>query len=237
MLRHVLTATAVVIALLSAAGCGDGNGSLSQARDYAESPGSTIAKQAREAMAGLKAVHIDGDVLEPDGTRVLLNLDTTHQGSCKGTISVGDGKIDLRAVGSSAWIRADQTFWDSIAPGQGKRFAKKIGTRWVALSGQLSTLRSFCNIDSLTNRLLPESATIKSLGPAMVSAVPTVRLEVTHGEDSGGAFVVAADPHRIARLTQGDTGQLDFSDFDEEFAVVAPTSGQIFDLKGLEKKN
>lgn len=226
----------LTLALTGVAGCGDDNGSLSQARDYAKTSGGTIADEARAAMKDLKSVHIDGNVLEPDGTRVLLDLDVSGQSSCKGTIHVGDGKIELRAIGSGAWYRADETFWTSIDAGDGKRIARKVGKRWVKLSGELGTLRTFCSIDSLTAQMLPAQATIKSSGPAMVDAVPTVRMEITRGQDSSRAYVVGAAPHRIAWFTQGQTGELKFKDFNKSFDVTAPAAGQVFDLKKLEKK-
>lgn len=236
MSRLTLCVAAATLALVGLSGCGDDNGSLSQAQDYAKSPGADIADQARAAMKDLETAHLKGNVLDPDGTRVLLDLDVSSKGSCKGTIGVGDGTIELRAIGGSAWYRADEAFWSSIAPGDGKRIAKKVGDRWVKLGGQLASLRSFCSITSLTGQMLPESAKIRSAGPAMVQTVPTVRLDVTRGDDSSRAYVIGAEPHRIARFTQGATGELDFSGFDKRFDVVAPQKSQVYDLKKLETK-
>ncbi|WP_141778875.1 hypothetical protein [Nocardioides albertanoniae] len=238
MFRPVVPATALIIALTSAlAGCGDDGGTLSQAREYAREPGNRIAEQARAAMHDIDAVHVEGEVLDPSGTKITIDLDVSAKGSCLGTVDIGDGQISLRAIGGSAWYQGDEDFWKSIAPGksEGKEIADRVGDKWVALEGELASLRAFCSIDSLTAQMAPAEAEAEAIGPAMVYRTPTVQLDVTHGETQSRTYVVASEPHRIVKWTQGSAGELRFSDFDQEFHVEEPAAADVFDLAELEK--
>ncbi|MGH3352075.1 MAG: hypothetical protein ACRDPS_15515 [Nocardioides sp.] len=239
MFRHALPATALIIALTSAlAGCGDDDGTLSQAREYAREPGNHIAEQARSAMHDIDTVHVEGEVLDPKGTKILIDLDVSAKDTCVGTVGIGDGEISLRSIGGSAWYQGDEAFWKSIAPakGEGERIAKRVGEKWVALDGELASLRAFCSIDSLTAQMVPPEAEAQAIGPAMADGSPTVRLDVTHGETESRTYVLASEPHRILKWTQGSSGELRFSDFDKEFHVEEPPADEVFDLAELEEK-
>ena len=74
-------------------------------------------------------------------------------------VSIGDGEISLRATGGSAWYQGDEEFWKSIAPGEseGKRIAERVGDKWVALEGELASLRAFCDSDGIDSE--PEDLT------------------------------------------------------------------------------
>lgn len=238
MFRHAVLTTALIVALTSAlAGCGDGEGSLSQARDYAKEPGNQIAEDARNAMHDIKTVHVEGDVLDSESTKITVDLDVSAADACVGKVSIGDGQISLRSIDGSAWYQGDEEFWKSIAPakGEGERIAKRVGKKWVKLEGELASLRAFCSIDSLTAQMVPAEAEAQTIGPAMAADGPAVRLDVTHGETESRTYVLASEPHRIVKWTQGSSGELTFSDFDKEFQVEEPPADEVFDLAELEK--
>ncbi|MBC7278764.1 hypothetical protein [Nocardioides sp.] len=238
MLRHAVLTTALTVALTSAlAGCGEEEGTLSQARDYANEPGNQIAEHARTAMHDLDTVHVEGDVLDSEGTKITVDLDVSAEDTCVGKVSIGEGEISLRAIAGSAWYQGDEEFWKSIAPakGEGERIAKRVGDKWVKLEGELASLRAFCSIDSLTAQMVPAEAEAQTVGPAMAAEGPSVRLDVTHGDTESRTYVLASEPHRIVKWTQGSSGELTFSDFDEEFQVEEPAAGEVFDLAELEK--
>ncbi|MEU0312785.1 hypothetical protein [Nocardioides sp. NPDC006273] len=236
MLRHAVLTTALTVALTSAlTGCGEEEGTLSQAREYAKEPGNQIAEHARTAMHELDTVHVEGDVLDSEGTKITVDLDVSAEDTCVGKVSIGDGEISLRAIAGSAWYQGDEEFWKSIAPEKGARIADRVGDKWVKLEGELASLRAFCSIDSLTAQMVPSEAEAQAVGPAMSAAGPSVRLDVTHGDTESRTYVLAAEPHRIVKWTQGGSGELFFSDFDEEFQVEEPAAGEVFDLAELEK--
>lgn len=230
--------TALIIALTSAlAGCGEEEGTLSQAREYAKEPGNQIAEHARTAMHDLDTVHVEGDVLDPKGTKITVDLDVSAEKTCVGTVSIGKGEISLRSIAGSAWYQGDKDFWLSIAPSkaEGERIAKRVGEKWVALEGELASVRAFCSIDSLTAQMVPAEAEAQAIGPTMSAEGPAVRLDVTHGETESTTFVRASEPHRIVKWTQGSSGELNFSDFDKDFQVEEPPADEVFDLAELEK--
>ncbi|MFI5622479.1 hypothetical protein ACIA03_03345 [Nocardioides sp. NPDC051685] len=238
MFRHAVLKTALILALTSAlAGCGDTEGSLSQARDYAKEPGNQIAEDARTAMHDIDTVHVEGDVLDSEGTKITIDLDVSAEDACVGRVSIGDGRISLRSIAGSAWYQGDEEFWKSIAPdkGEGERIAKRVGDKWVKLEGELASLRAFCSIDSLTAQMVPAEAEAQAIGPAMAAEGPAVRLDVTYGETESRTYVLASKPHRIVKWTQGSSGELTFSDFDKEFQVEEPAADEVFDLAELEK--
>lgn len=230
--------TALIVALTSAlAGCGDEEGTLSQARDYAKEPGNQIAEDARAAMHDIDTVHVEGDVLDSERTKITIDLDVSAEDACVGKVSIGDGQISLRSIAGSAWYQGDEEFWKSIAPakGEGERIAERVGEKWVKLEGELASLRAFCSIDSLTAQMVPPEAEAQAIGPAMAAEGPAVRLDVTHGETESRTYVLASEPHRIVKWTQGSSGELTFSDFDKEFQVEEPTADEVFDLAELEE--
>jgi hypothetical protein len=238
VLRHAVLTTALIVALTSAlAGCGNPEGTLSQAREYAKQPGNQIAEHARTAMHDIDTVHVEGDVLDPEGTKITVDLDVSAEDSCVGKVSIGDGTISLRSIAGSAWYQGDEEFWKAIAPakGEGARIAKRVGEKWVKLEGEMASLRAFCSIDSLTAQMVPVEAEAQSIGPAMEAAGPAVRLDVTHGDTESRTYVLAAEPHRIVKWTQGSSGELLFSDFDKEFQVEEPSADEVFDLAELQK--
>jgi len=236
--RHAVLTTALIVALTSAlAGCGEEAGTLSQARDYAKEPGNKIAEDARAAMHDIDTVHVEGDVLDSESTKITVDLDVSAEDACVGKVSIGDGQISLRSIAGSAWYQGDEEFWRSIAPtkGEGERIAKRVGDKWVKLEGELASLRAFCSIDSLTAQMVPAQAEAQAIGPAMAADGPAVRLDVTHGETESRTYVLASTPHRIVKWTQGSSGELVFSDFDKEFRVEEPPADEVFDLAELEK--
>ncbi|MFJ9387326.1 hypothetical protein ACIRON_00800 [Nocardioides sp. NPDC101246] len=238
MLRRTVPLAVLIVALTSAlAGCGDEEGTLSQARDYAKEPGNQIAEDARAAMHDIKTVHVEGDVLDSKSTKITVDLDVSADDACVGKVSIGDGQISLRSIDGSAWYQGDEEFWKSIAPaeGEGQRIAKRVGEKWVKLEGELASLRAFCSIDSLTAQMVPPEAEAQAIGPAMAADGPAVRLDVTNGETESRTYVRASEPHRIVKWTQGSSGELTFSDFDKEFDVEEPAADEVFDLAELEK--
>ncbi|MEI7055019.1 hypothetical protein WBG06_04315 [Nocardioides sp. CCNWLW239] len=239
MLRHAVPTTVLIVALTSAlAGCGgEEEGSLSQARDYAKESGNQIAEDARTAMHAIDTVHVEGDVLDSEGTKITVDLDVSADDTCAGKVGIGDGEISLRSIDGVAWYQGDKEFWRSVAPakGAGDRIAKRVGEKWVKLEGELASLRAFCSIDSLTAQMVPPEAEAEAVGPTMSADGPAVRLDVTHGETESRTFVLAAEPHRIVKWTQDGSGELVFSDFDKEFEVVEPAADEVFDLAELEK--
>jgi hypothetical protein len=228
-------AALLAVVTVGLAGCGDdvGGGSLSQAQDYAKHSGSAIAADARKAMRSLDTMHVAGE-LSQDGNTVSVDLSVSGTGECSGTIGVGAGSIELRSVGGRAWYRADEAFWRVEAPDQAAEIARKVHGRWVPLAGQLASLRSFCSIDTLTDQMLSSSATIEAAGAAMVGTRPVVRLAVEEGGTTTTAYVDAAEPHHVLRMTRGKQGDLAFSDFDEKFTVDAPDPKDVFKLKKLD---
>jgi hypothetical protein len=236
--RHAVLTTALILALTSAlAGCGDEEGSLSRARVYAKEPGNQIAEDARTAMHDIKTVHVEGDVLDSESTKITVDLDVSADDACVGKVKIGHGQISLRSIAGSAWYQGDEEFWKSIAPakGEGERIAKRVGEKWVKLEGELASLRAFCSIDSLTAQMVPPEAEAQAIGPAMAADGPAVRLDVTHGETESRTYVRASEPHRIVKWTQGSSGELTFSDFDKEFQVEEPPADEVFDLAELEE--
>lgn len=223
--------------LLTTAGCGGGDDTLEHAKDYAKGDGSDIAKDARKAMSGLTTMHVAGTIKQGSDT-IALDLSVSRSGSCTGTIGVGDGSIELRSVGGRAWYKADLGFWKAEVGAEAQSVAKAVGDRWVVLSGDLGSLRSFCRIDSLTGQMLDPKASVQSEGAAMVGSTPTARLSLTESGVDSVAYVQAAEPHRVLRITRGSSdkaGQVDFSAFDAKFDVQAPAAKDVFNPASVSK--
>ncbi|MEX0426045.1 hypothetical protein AB3X52_00315 [Nocardioides sp. DS6] len=226
--------------LLATSGCGGDDDSIGHAKDYAKTDGADIAKDARAAMGRLRTMHVAGTITQ-GGETIALDLSVSQDGSCAGTIGVGDGSIELRSAGGRAWYKADLAFWKAEVGSEAAEVAKAVGDRWVVLSGDLASLRSFCRIDSLTSQMLGAKASYESQGAAMVGTTPTARISIEQsstGQNSTGqsdlhstAYVKASDPHYVLRIVRGTgkaAGQVDFSAFDQKFTVEVPATKDIF---------
>jgi len=237
-LRTLIGTLAGVVGLaLAVSGCGAGDDTIAHAKDYAKSDGSQIAADARTAMAGLKTMHVAGTIRQGNQS-IALDLSVSRDGSCLGTIGVGKGSIQLRSVGGKAWYKADLGFWKAEVGAEAQSVAKAIGGRWVVLSGDLASLRSFCRIDSLTSQMLSPKASIDTQGAAMVGATPTVRIAISGAGVPTAAYVKASDPHYVLRIVRGSgdkAGQVDFSSFDAAFTVKAPAADDVVDPASIAK--
>lgn len=241
MLRAPRTLLGAVVTvaglLLVTAGCGGGDDTIGQARDYAKKDGSDIAADARTAMAGLHTMHVAGTYTWDDKS-VELDLSVAKDGTCSGTIGVGNGSVELRSVDGQGWYKPDLGFWKAEVGAEAASVAKAVGDRWIVLSGEMTSLRSFCSIDTLAGGMLDRKATVESEGAAMVGTRPTARVLVTRGGVDSVAYVQASDPHYVLRLTAGSgkrKQQVDFSAFDEKFDVEAPKPRDVFDPATAQK--
>jgi len=235
VLVAALTVAALTVALT---GCSGGEENLSKAREYAKGDAAAIAQEARAAMRGLDTMHVAGTITQGEEA-IDLDLSVSQSGDCSGTIGVGGGAIELRSVDGKAWYKADRAFWQASAPGHADRVMKQVGDRWVVLAGSLSSLRSFCRIDALTDLMLSGSANYGVEGAEMVGETATVRLSVVQPGSAIAAYVLPGDPHYVVRMTrpaaQGeDTGELAFSEFDQDFTVDAPAASDVFRLDNID---
>lgn len=234
----VWTKTALVAGvLLVASGCGGGGG---EADAFAGKPVKDITTAASADMKDLKSLRISGD-LTTNGSKLHLDVHSTTDGDCQGSVKVDDGSAEIVSSGGSNWMKPDGAFWEQQAPAQSDLIEKAVGDKWVTIPSS-SGLDEVCDLDNFlkafkNNATDDPSESPSNAGSEQVDGQDAVKLTGKSDGQQLTAWVATDDPHYILRLEVGggtdDGGTLSFSDFDESFDVKAPAPSDVADLSSL----
>jgi hypothetical protein len=225
----------VAIALTTAltlSACGGG----SEAEDYQKTSVDQVRKDAEKAMTGLESVRVVGD-MTTQGQTIGVDVALAKDGTCEGTMEIDKaGSIDVLVVDEKGYVKAEQEFWASQLGPQGSAAAKKIGDKWVAATGGVEQMLSFCSFEGFVSGLAKaeEDSWKEVTGTSEVDGEETVEVKFEGADKTEGiAHVAAAEPHHVLRYDLGDRGNLSFSEFDEPVEPEAPGSGDVVDLSKL----
>ncbi|HET7430372.1 MAG TPA: hypothetical protein VFJ89_02600 [Nocardioides sp.] len=228
-----LAAVVTVVAVL-AAGCGGGSDS-----SFADQSTETITQAASADMKALKTLHITGDVTT-NGQRIDLDMRSTTDGECQGTVEVASGSAQIVSSRGSYWMKPDKAFWKQTAGAQASVIEQAVGDKWVTVPAN-SGLDEVCDLDNFLKAFdnasgNDPSASPSSAGTEQIDGQDAVKIA---GEEKGqpvAAWVATADPHYILKLEVGgasDGGTLSFSDFDQPVDVKTPSPSEVVDLSQL----
>ncbi|HEY0950087.1 hypothetical protein [Nocardioides sp.] len=219
--------------LLTACGGGDGDG-------FADKTADEIVETAKSDMGDLKAVKVTGSVTS-DGEQLDIDLQASSEGDCTGTLGIAGGSTELLGVGGSMWMRPDEAFWRASAGDNADAVITAVGDKWVVLPESDDSFQTFCDVDQLLDELLKEDesddSTYSKAGTEDVDGDKTVKIDNEDPEDgTSTGYVLVDEPHYLVKIekTEGaDTGEVTFSEFDEEFDVEAPGDDEVVDLSQL----
>jgi hypothetical protein len=224
------------VAVLVATGCGGGGSS------FADKSVKDITKQAADDMSGLKSLRIAGD-LTTGGQKIHLDMQSTTDGDCQGTVNIGDGSAEIVSSGGDYWMRPDSTFWEQQAPDQADLIEQAVGDKWVSVPAN-SGLDEVCDLDNFLDSFDKASTDNPSASPSKggTTSVDGKDAIQVQGKDKDGedvtAWVATDAPHYILKIEvagngTGDTGTLTFSDFDEPVDIKTPDPSEVADLTSL----
>src|SRR4051794_20869314 len=230
---------AAVLAALSvvalAAGCGgdSDSGSGGSSSDFAKESPEKIADAAKSDMKELDAVHYSGEI-SSGGSAIKLDVQASAAGDCTGSVTLGDGTAEVLAVDGENWFRPDEAFWRQQVPDQADAVIAAVGDKWVVDTDK--EFAQFCDLDEFFANVFSsdgEDNQYETVGTDELDGQDVVKVANTDEKGTSTGYVVVDDPHYLLKVerTEGDEpGQIEFTDFDEEFDVEAPATDEVVDL-------
>ncbi len=234
-----LAALGVASALTACSGDDGGDGG-DDGGDFASSPAEDIVAAAKADMADLEAVKVSGTVTN-DGQEISIDIQSSSDGDCTGSIGVDDGTAELLGVAGETWMRPDEAFWRSFAGGNAEQVLTLVGGKWVVIPSEDDSFNQFCDVDELLDQLLKDDdedeSTYSVQGTEDLDGDEVVLIDNEDPEDgTSTGYVLVDSPHYLVKIekTDGeDTGSVTFSEFNEEFEVEAPAKDDVVDLESL----
>ena len=143
-----------------------------------------------------------------------------------------NGRIEILGVGDDRWFKGDQAFWTST----GLPDTSAVLGKWI-VDGQ-DDFATFCTIDEFVDEMFEDDTdeTYEAKGTESVAGEDVVVVEQDDTEEGVSTGYIRVDePHYMMKIDkEGDEGgSIEFSGFDEEFEVTAPSADEIVDLDDL----
>lgn len=237
MARIGLAVAALGLATALTACSDDGGG---DGGDFADSPAEDIVAAAKADMGELKAVKVSGTVTS-DGQEIKLDIQSSSEGNCTGSIGVDGGTAELLGVDGVTWMKPDEAFWGQFAGGNVDEVLGLVGGKWVEIPAEGDSFDQFCDVDALLEEMLEDDEDDESKystqGTEELDGDDVVLVDNEDPEDgTSTGYVLVDEPHYLVKIekTEGDdTGSVTFSEFNEEFDVEAPAADEIVDLGAL----
>ena len=233
-----LRAAAVLSVLLLAAGCGGGDEDSGggSGGDFAKQSGDEIAAAAKADMKSLDSVKYSGEI-KSSGSSISLDIQASAYGECTGTIGIGDGTAEVLATGGENWYRPDEAFWRQQAPDDADAIIAAVGDKWVIDSD--ASFSQFCDLEAFFDNIFKDEAdggAYKTTGTDEVDGQQVVKVEQSDEDGSSVGYVLVEGDHYLLKIerTEGeDPGKLEFSEFDEDVEVEAPSADEAVDPSTL----
>ena len=238
MTSPCLRAAAVLSVLLLAAGCGGGDEDSGggSGGDFAKQSGDEIAAAAKADMKSLDSVKYSGEI-KSSGSSISLDIQASADGECTGTIGIGDGTAEVLATGGENWYRPDEAFWRQQAPDDADAIIAAVGDKWVIDSD--ASFAQFCDLEAFFDNIFKDEAdggAYKTTGTDEVDGQQVVKVEQSDEDGSSVGYVLVEGDHYLLKIerTEGeDPGKLEFSEFDEDVEVEAPSADEAVDPSTL----
>ena len=231
---HAARAVCVVALGVVLAACGSagpsGAGTTHTATQGSESGGNgienksvdEIATAVRAAVASASSVHMAGTT--SDGAMVA----TIGKTGADVQVTVpGKGVVQVRAVQSAYYIKADKAFWASET---NPAAAAMLAGKWVKVpTSAADSFKSFLNLQDLSKDAFTPTGTVTKGAPTTVAGQQALPLT-----DADGTLYVAlqGQPYPVKVVnTKGDsTGTIVFSNWNVAVTIPAPPPSQVVDI-------
>lgn len=225
----VVAALAVGIAVALASGGEDADG-----EDFRALDPKAIVKAAERDMSVLESARIKGEFTDDSDDTITVDVVATSSGDCTGTMAseASGGTAEILRVGDNLYLRADRAFWNASGdPETTDLILGVLGDSWVIENSLLESTEAFCDLDEFLERDGREGAEAKDLGEGRIGSEETVRVEQVDGSQSEILDVRVAEPHYLLRIEESETDRFEFSEFDEEVEIKAPSSDDVVPLR------
>jgi hypothetical protein len=199
-------------------------------------PAADILSRSKAAFKKATSVHVTGGGTSgQDAFKVDMRY--SAGGKAIGTIENGGQTVELRRTGQIVYIKADKSFWTSVAGAQaGTLFGGKY-VKAPLTDKRISAVVSLTDMGSFIDSALSATGPITK-GPATtVNGTPAIGLTLKAA--SGGSTLYVAttgEPLPLeAKPDAGgtDTGKVDFVDYGATVDVPTPPAAQTVDVGAL----
>jgi hypothetical protein len=220
MRSRLLLAIATFLLAAGIAGCGgaSGNGVAAKSPDQ-------IVAAAMSAVSGVKSVHVSGSLVS-SGTPITLNLTLVAGKGGSGQMSLSGASFRIIALNQTVYINGSDAFWHRVAgnAATGNAAAQLFHGKWLKApaNGQLASVGSLTDVQTLFNRLLSNHGTLAKGGTTTVAGQQVVAVNDT---TQGGTLYVATTgkpyPVQISK-TGSQGGRVVFDRYNEPVSLSAP---------------
>jgi hypothetical protein len=198
---------------------------------------SEIETKARATADAAVSVRLSGTLVSKGGT-YKLNMRLKHDGGT-GSVTSKDNTFELLRVGDVLYLKADAGFWTHVdGKDDGKPnktdagAAGKLNDKYVKVpegDPAYKQFRGFTDMDVLLEGLLGMQGELSKGDRTQVGGVRTIK--VIGGEGEGGTLDVSLEgkPYPLQFARAGGAGVLTLGDWDEDFALAAPTKEETVD--------
>jgi hypothetical protein len=242
-LRSISTKVALVALALAAttlAGCQADKADSAQPAATAPAAGvatlsaDEILQRAKEALTKAKSYRAKG-TFEQNGDKVGFDLKVSGADFIT-SMSFGEAKVELLAVGGAKYMRPNEQFWVMTAGAkQGKNIAKVFGKRWVAGADTDQSFAEMFTMGSADELLKPTGALSKGEEKS-IGGVAAIGLKDAGDPDSVFYVATTGEPYPLQMTGKGDN-LLVFSDFGAAVdGLEAPAASEVVDLGKLSGK-
>ncbi|CAN5123847.1 hypothetical protein BH09ACT11_BH09ACT11_22780 [soil metagenome] len=228
---------AVAACVVALAGCssdsGSGGSSGSDAEPgFVDAPAGEIVDAAVAAMQDLDYARLSGSLFS-SGQTFTLDMSVAADGSCQGSLGVGDGTMELRSNPDGIWFKGDGPLWGAMAGADAPAAMAAAGDDWVIMPAASGSLAGLCDLSEFTAGLGGSQDSAYSVGQTSIVGGHEV-IAVSNDDQGSTAYLRTSAPHYMARIVRSgkdDGGTISFSDLDVAFTVQTPTD--TFDLEAF----
>ncbi|MFF1376116.1 hypothetical protein [Streptomyces sp. NPDC058308] len=240
-LSGVIGITVLSAALLT--GCGDGDdGGGGSDKPFAKDSADRIAAKAVAATKGADSMRLKGDMKQPDGKSVSLDLAVDQEKNCQGTVDTAGSKAELRHTNGTLYVRGNEQYWKTALknrPGSDKVLAK-VADKWVKMPADDASTSGMCDKQGLVASMDEDKSSRKGLKKGDTTSVDGKEAIMLTKKASGGethTLYVATEgkPYILRSSVKGGDkpNEATFSDYNKPVSPKAPGKGETVDLKEL----
>lgn len=196
-LRHLIAALVVgMAAMVVLSACGNTSGDGNPGGDLKGVSASDAMKKAREAAKSATAVTVNArpaayttvvSSMGPDSGVTTITVDP-KSGASPAPSGVASEKVEIRSIGDTVYVKADQKFWDAEV---GKSGAATVGDKWVSAKAGTQLYQrvgAFTTKETLTSSLLATGDTrLKYAETQEINGVKAVKIVEDTSSPSGSA--------------------------------------------------
>lgn len=192
-----------------------------------------VVERARDNAVAATSAAFKGRV-SGNGSEMLIDYRGSSDGSRADVTVSGQatgGRVRILTVPEGTYMQADAPFWTAKA---GAAAAGKYAGRWVAAPAQVKSMSSTMSLSTILGQAfgaLSQSALDELVGEETIDGVPVWVVTDAKGRAEGALYVSKAT-FELVRFTGSSSspGQLDFSQWNADLGIKAPSKGEIVPL-------